>query len=59
MDEDTQVIEAVSVSMKTLVDRSLRITVEIEPRAALAAFALFQPGATMALAAIKPAETQE
>lgn len=59
MDKDTQVIEAVSVSMKTLVDRSLRITVEIEPRAALAAFTLFQPGAAMALAAIKQPETDE
>jgi hypothetical protein len=48
------VIEATSVSMKTLVDGTLRIVVEVEPNNALDAFALFrQPGTVMALAAIK------
>lgn len=49
-----QVIEATSVKCNTLADGTLRITVEIEPFNALAAFTLFrQPGTVMALAAIK------
>lgn len=60
MDSDTQVIEATSVSMKTLVDGSLRITVEVEPLNALAAFTLFRsPGTVIALAAIKPPQERE
>lgn len=52
-----QLIEATSVNMKTLADGTLRITVEVEPYNALAAFALFrQPGTVMALAAIKQPE---
>jgi hypothetical protein len=51
------IIEATSVSMKTLVDGTLRLVVEIEPIHALAAFTLFrQPGTVIALAAIKPQE---
>jgi hypothetical protein len=47
-------IEATSVAMKTLADGTLRITVEVEPYNALAAFTLFrQPGTVMALAAIQ------
>lgn len=54
MDAPTTVIEATSVSMKTLVDGTLRLTVEIEPNNALSAFALFRaPGTVMALAAIQ------
>lgn len=54
------VIEATSVTCKTLVDGTLRITVEIEPNNALAAFALFrQPGTVMALAAIKQPEQSD
>jgi hypothetical protein len=47
-------IEATSVSLKTLADGTLRITVEVEPYNALDAFTLFrQPGTVMALAAIQ------
>jgi len=56
---DTIVIEATSVKCATLVDGTLRITVEIEPMHALAAFTLFrQPGTVMALAAINPEPTE-
>lgn len=52
--DDATLIEATSVAMKTLADGTLRITVEVEPYNALAAFTLFrQPGTVMALAAIK------
>jgi hypothetical protein len=54
----SEVIEATSVTCKTLADGTLRLTVEIEPYNALAAFTLFrQPGTVMALAAIKPQES--
>jgi hypothetical protein len=50
------VIEAASVNVRTLVDGTLRITVDVEPRHAKDAFALFgAPGVPMALAALKPA----
>jgi hypothetical protein len=48
------VIEASSVGVRTMVDGTLRLTVDIEPRHAQAAFALFgAPGVPMALAALK------
>lgn len=51
------VIEASSVRCQTLADGTLRMTVEIEPRLALAAFILFRsPGTAMALAALKAPE---
>lgn len=47
-------IEAASVRITTLADGTLRITADIEPRHAQAAFALFgSPGTPMALAALK------
>ena len=47
-------IEGASVSVKTMADGTLRLTVDIEPRNAQAAFALFgAPGRAMALAALK------
>ena len=50
----TDIIEGASVSVKTMADGTLRITVDIEPRNAQAAFALFgAPGRAMALAALK------
>ena len=50
----TDVIEGASVSIKTMADGTLRLTVDIEPRNAQAAFALFgAPGRAMALAALK------
>jgi hypothetical protein len=56
---DPNIIEATSVAIKTLADGTLRITVEVEPYNALAAFTLFrQPGTVMALAAIKQDESQ-
>ncbi len=55
------VIEAASVGVKTMADGTLRLTVDIEPRNAQAAFALFgAPGTPMALAALKTqAEAKE
>lgn len=48
-------IEASSVSVKTMADNTLRLTVDIEPRFAKDAFALFgERGTAMALAALKP-----
>ena len=50
----TDIIEGASVSIKTMADGTLRLTVDIEPRNAQAAFALFgAPGRAMALAALK------
>ena len=50
----TEIIEGASVSIKTMADGTLRLTVDIEPRNAQAAFALFgAPGRAMALAALK------
>lgn len=47
------VIEGSSVSVKTMADGTLRLTVDIEPRNAQAAFALFgAPGRALALAAL-------
>lgn len=47
-------IEAASVSVKTMADGTLRITFDIEPTNAQAAFALFgAPGTPAALAALK------
>jgi len=52
-------IEASSVGIRTMVDGTLRLTVDIEPRNAQAAFALFgSPGVPMALAALKPASSK-
>lgn len=57
---DASIVEAVSVSCKTLADGTLRLTVEIEPYRALDAFALFHmPGTAVALAALKPIHQQE
>jgi len=51
---DPGVIAASSVKLSTLVDGTLRITVEVEPSHALAAFELFRsPGTPMALAALQ------
>lgn len=48
------IIEAASVGIKTMSDGTLRITCDIEPGNAQAAFALFgSPGTPMALAALK------
>lgn len=48
------VIEASTVSVKTMADDTLRLTVDIEPRHAKAAFELFgSRGTAVALAAIK------
>jgi len=50
------VIEAAAVSVKTMADNTLRLTVDIEPRHAKAAFALFgERGTAVALAALKAA----
>lgn len=49
------VIAASSVRISTLVDGTLRLVCDVEPRHAQAAFALFaSPGTPMALAALKP-----
>jgi hypothetical protein len=55
------VIEASSVRVSTLADGTLRLVVDIEPRHANSAFALFgSPGVPMALAALqKPQEQPE
>lgn len=48
------IIEASSVTVKTMADNTLRLTVDIEPRFAKQAFALFgERGTAMALAALK------
>jgi len=48
------IIEAASVNVKTLADGTLRVSMDVEPRHAQAAFALFgAPGTPMALAALK------
>ncbi len=53
-------IEASSVRVSTLADGTLRLVVDIEPRHANAAFALFgSPGVAMALAALKPPEPEK
>lgn len=47
-------IEATSVRVSTLVDGTLRLTVDIEPRHAISAFTLFgAPGTALALAALR------
>lgn len=47
-------IEAASVNVRTMVDGTLRLTVDIEPRHAIAAFTLFgAPGTPLALAALR------
>jgi hypothetical protein len=47
-------IEAASVGIKTMADGTLRLTVDVEPANAQAAFSLFgAPGTPMALAALK------
>ena len=50
------VIEGATARISTLVDGTLRATIDIEPYAAQAAFRLFgTPGTAVALAALKPA----
>lgn len=50
------VIEGATARISTLVDGTLRVTIDIEPRDAQAAFRLFgTPGTAVALAALKPA----
>lgn len=50
------VIEGATARVSTLVDGTLRVTIDIEPRDAQAAFRLFgTPGTAVALAALKPA----
>lgn len=50
----TAVLEGSSVSVKTMSDGTLRLSIDIEPRNAQAAFALFgAPGRAVALAALK------
>lgn len=50
------VIEGATARISTLVDGTLRVVVDIEPRDAQAAFRLFgTPGTAVALAALKPA----
>lgn len=54
------IIEASSVRVATLADGTLRLTVDVEPRHARDAFALFgAPGVPMALAALKTAQESE
>lgn len=54
------VIEAAAVSVKTMADNTLRLTVDIEPRHAKAAFALFgERGTALALAALKAGQPLE
>lgn len=54
------VIEAAAVSVKTMADNTLRLTVDIEPRHAKAAFALFgERGTALALAALKASPEPE
>lgn len=51
------VIEAASVACKTMADGTLRVTFDVEPRHAQAAFALFgPPGSPCALARLQPAQ---
>jgi hypothetical protein len=53
------VIAASSVKVATLVDGTLRVTMDVEPKDAKAAFELFgRPGVPMALAALKPARAE-
>lgn len=50
------VIEGATARISTLVDGTLRVVVDIEPRDAQAAFRLFgTPGTAVALAALQPA----
>ena len=52
-------IEASSVSVKTMADDTLRLTIDIEPKFARQAFALFgSRGTPLAIAAIKTAAQQ-
>ena len=52
-------IEGATARISTLVDGTLRVTIDIEPRDAQAAFRLFgTPGTAVALAALNP-QTQE
>jgi hypothetical protein len=52
-------IEAASVGVRTMADGTLRLSLDIEPRHAQAAFALFgAPGTPMALAALRPASSK-
>lgn len=54
------VIEASSVKVQTMADSTLRLVVDIEPRFAQAAFALFgMAGTPMALAALKTQKAGE
>jgi hypothetical protein len=53
------VIEASTVRLQTMMDGTLRMTVDVEPRHARDAFALFgMPGTALALAGIKTAAQQ-
>ena len=53
-------IEAASVGVRTMADGTLRLSVDIEPRHAQAAFKLFgAPGTPVALAALKTKAQQE
>ena len=53
------IIEAASVKVSTMADGTLRLTCDIEPRHAQAAFALFgAPGVPLALAALKPTSSE-
>lgn len=53
-------IEATFVRAQTMVDGTLRLIVDVEPRDAVAAFGLFgQPGTALALAALKPGAQPE
>ena len=52
---DNNIIEGSSARISTLVDGTLRLIVDIEPRNAQAAFVLFgTPGTAIALAALRP-----
>jgi hypothetical protein len=53
-EEAMSVIEGASVSARTMADGTLRLSIDIEPRNAQAAFVLFgAPGRAVALAALK------
>lgn len=56
----SDLVEASSVTVKTMADGTLRLSVDIEPRFSRVAFGLFgSPGTPMALAALKGAAEAE
>ena len=59
MTSPSDVVEGATAKISTLVDGTLRLTVDIEPHAAQAAFRLFgSPGTAVAIAALKQPEAE-